>query len=74
MANFDTSLADSQASVVEPVKPDNFLYDEYQACEESLLEGCATFWKAKSGVMVYRRMRVAEVFSHGCRDMKKSLE
>ena len=30
--------------------------------------------KTDSGVLVYRRMRVAEVFSYGCRDMKQSLE
>jgi len=29
---------------------------------------------AKSGALVYRRMRVAEVFSYGCADMKQSLE
>lgn len=74
MKKFNTELSDSQASVVEPVAPNEFQYNEYQSYEESLLGGCDKFWKAKSGVMVYRRMRVAEVFSFGCRDMKKSLE
>jgi hypothetical protein len=33
----------------------------------------AKIWQAESGVLVYRRMRVAEVFSYGSRDMQKSL-
>jgi hypothetical protein len=40
----------------------------------SLLQKCRDFWQAQSGLLVYRRMRVAEVFSYGCRDMKASLE
>ena len=41
---------------------------------DELNERCDAFWKADSGVVVYRRMRVADCFSYGCRDMKSSLE
>ena len=73
--SFDTTLSDSQATVVKPVQPKDFDMSAYAEYEQSLLERCSDFWHKKSeGVLVYRRMRVAEVFSYDCRDMKKSLE
>lgn len=74
MNKFDTSKADAQATVVEPVKIQDFPYDTYSGYEELLNERCRSFLQAESGVLVYRRMRVGEVFSYGCRDMKQSLE
>ena len=71
---FDNRLTDSQATQVLPVKPVDFDFDRYAAYVESLNPGCKAFWQQQSGVMVYRRMRVAECFSYGCRDMKRSLE
>lgn len=71
---FDNKKADSQATVVEPVSPDRFDFDRYQAYATGLNTRCAEFWEQPSGVLVYRRMRVAECFSFGCRDMKRSLE
>jgi len=71
---FDNKLADSQATQVLPVKPENFNFDQYEAYAAGLNKTCANFWQQKSGVVVYRRMRVAECFSFGCRDMKRSLE
>ena len=71
---FDYKLADSQATVVKPVSPELFDYQAYADYEASLFERCHAFWSADSGVLVYRRMRVAEVFSYGCKDMKKSLQ
>jgi len=71
---FDNFKADSQATLVEPVKPENFDFDRYNDYATDLNKTCAQFWQQKSGVMVYRRMRVAECFSYGCRDMKRSLE
>jgi hypothetical protein len=65
---------DVQATPVEPVAPEAFDFDAYADYESSLLQRCRAFWAAPSGVLVYRRMRVAEVYSHGCRDMKRSLE
>ena len=74
MAQFDTHKKDSQATTVEPLSPEAFPFDENIAYENNLLKRCQDFWHASSGVLVYRRMRVAEVFSDGCHDMKKSLE
>ncbi len=71
--SFDQASADAQATPVEPMAPDAFDFDVYVDYESSLLERCRAFWAAKSGVLVYRRMRVAEVFSFGCKDMKRSL-
>jgi len=71
---FDNKLADSQATQVLPVKPENFNFEKYEAYAAGLNKTCANFWQQKSGVLVYRRMRVAECFSFGCSDMKHSLE
>lgn len=71
---FDIQLADAQSTLVLPVKPENFDFNKYEAYASGLNENCAKFWQQKSGVMVYRRMRVGECFSFGCSDMKRSLE
>ena len=73
-AKFDISLADSQATEVKPVKIDAFDFSKYKEYADELDRKCKTFWESESGVMVYRRMRVGECFSYGCRDMKDSLE
>ena len=70
---FNTSLADAQATPVVPCAPERFDLSAYEAYAASLAETCARFWRAQSGVLVYRRMRVAEVYSYGCRDMQSSL-
>ena len=74
MKKFDTSKSDSQAVEVTPLKPEDFDIDSYVAYSEGLNKVCERFWNAGSGVVVYRRMRVAECFSFGSRDMKRSLE
>lgn len=74
MPKFNISLSDSQATQVDPVKPENFDIERYLLYAEDLNAICDRFWKADSGVAVYRRMRVAECFSYGCLDMKLSLE
>jgi len=74
MAKFDTSKKDAQATVVDPVKVADFPFKTYEEYEIELTERCKAFMNAKSGALVYRRMRVAEVFSYGCADMKQSLE
>jgi len=71
---FDQSGVDVQATPVEPMAPEEFDFEAYADYESSLLERCQTFWTAESAVLVYRRMRVAEVFSYGCKDMKASLQ
>ncbi len=70
---FDTRLSDSQATPAEPVKPRDFDFDRYEAYASELDERCAAFLQQESGVLVYRRMRVADCFSSGCRDMERSL-
>lgn len=71
---FDQANVDVQATRVEPMAPEEFDFEAYADYESSLLERCQTFWTAESAVLVYRRMRVAEVFSYGCKDMKASLQ
>ena len=71
---FDVSLGDSQATAVEAISPERFDISAYEAYEQQLTQRCKDFWQATQGVLVYRRMRVKEVFSTDCRDMKKSLE
>ena len=70
---FDQTSVDVQATPAEPVTPQAFDFEAYADYEASLLDRCRDFWLADSGVLVHRRMRIAEVFSYGCRDMKASL-
>lgn len=71
---FDVNKADSQATAVRPISPKQFDFAAYEAYEASLRQGCEDFSKpGASGVLVYRRMRVAEVFSAGSRSMEDSL-
>lgn len=74
MSKFNISLSDSQATEVKPIKPDQFDFEEYIDYSSKLNQKCKEFWDSDSGVLVYRRMRVAECFSYGCKDMKFSLE
>lgn len=64
---------DAQATPVEPIAPEEFDFEVYADYESSLLLRCRAFWAGQQGALVYRRMRVAEVFSYGCKDMKASL-
>ena len=70
---FDANLRDSQGTHVQPVAPDKFDFEKYQEYELLLLEENKNFDEAETGVAVYRRFRVPEVFADGCRDMKHSL-
>ncbi len=71
---FNTQLADSQATKVSPVKPEDFDFDRYEAYASALDERCGSFLECGSGVLVYRRMRVADCFSAGCYNRERSLE
>ena len=73
MTGFNFNLADSQATVVTPMEAKDFPFAAYAEYEAEREARCKEFWNASSGILVYRRMRVAEVFSYGCRDMKASL-
>jgi len=71
---FDQTSIDVQATPVEPIAAEAFDFEAYADYEASLLERCRDFWQAESGVLVWRRVRTAEVFTYGCRDMKASLK
>jgi len=70
---FDINRADAQATTVVPVTPENFDFEQYAAYAGELDSRCKAFSEKESGVLVYRRMRVAECFSYGCKDMDWSL-
>ena len=70
---FNVNAADSQATVVHPIEPQQFDINEYADYEASLLERCGKFWNGDSGVLVYRRMRVKEVFAADSNSKEKSL-
>jgi len=70
--SFDQSKADSQATMIEPIQSGAFDLDAYANYEAALVPRCKVFWEDNSDVLVYRRMRAAEVFSYGCQNMEKS--
>ena len=70
---FNVNAADSQATVVHPIEPQQFDINEYADYEASLLERCGKFWNGDSGILVYRRMRVKEVFAADSNSKEKSL-
>ena len=71
--SFNFNLADSQATVVNPIPPADFCINEYADYADALDERCDKFWNADEGVLVYRRMRVKDVFAQDSRNMEKSL-
>jgi hypothetical protein len=72
-SKFNTNLSDSQATKVTPILSEHFNLEDYADYTQHLMNTCQKFWQAESGVLVYRRMRVGEVFSYGSKDMKHSL-
>ena len=71
---FDVSKADSQGTTVKPLPAADFDIERYADYEASLEDNCKSFHAASEGAAVYRRFRVPEVYSWGCRDRKLSLE
>ena len=71
---FDNTIRDAQATGVSPITISGFDIEAYADYEAKLLERTTTFAAASEGVAVYRRFRSAEVFTDGCRDMRRSLE
>jgi hypothetical protein len=69
----NTRIHDSQATKVEPCAPEKFDIEAYMDYEQQQHERCKCFWQADSSVLVYRRMRIREVFASGCQNMKESL-
>lgn len=70
---FNYKAVDAQATAVEPLDVEAFPFSAYVDYEASLRDRCRAFWNSRSGVLVYRRMRVGPCFSYGCRDMRTSL-
>lgn len=71
---FDQTSVDVQATPADPITPEEFDFEAYEDHEASLLDRCRDFRLADSGVLVHRRVRIAQVLTYGCRDMKASLE
>lgn len=65
---------DSQGTIVEPISIKKFDIERYYYYQLSLRKKCQSFWKSDGGVAVYRRFRVPQVFSFGCKNIKDSLE
>lgn len=70
---FDTSKADAQGTDVAPLAPERFDIAAYESYAAGMDERVRRFAAADSGVLVYRRFRVPEVYSYGCRDRERSL-
>lgn len=70
---FDISKRDAQATVVAQLAPEQFDFDAYAAYTAAQEKNVADFFKKDSGVLVYRRFRVAEVYGHECSDKALSL-
>jgi hypothetical protein len=72
-ARFDHLIADTQAMPVAPVDTADFdlvRYEEHAAeCDRRYAE----FFSRREGIAVWQRVRVADVFRDGCRDMRESL-
>ncbi|MBN2210885.1 MAG: hypothetical protein JW709_05760 [Sedimentisphaerales bacterium] len=72
--SYDYTNPDVQATSVDPISPERFDFDAFADYEAVRRQRCRNFWQACSGVAVYRRVRVREIFLDGCRDMRQSLK
>lgn len=70
---FDTSTLDAQAMPVPPVEPAAFDFARYEAYAAEADVRYADFLARREGVAVWQRVRIADVFRDGCRDMVASL-
>lgn len=70
---FDSTLRDSQSTEVTAVSPDRFDIERYAEYANEQDKKVKRFLEADSGVLVYRRFRVAEVYGWECRDRELSL-
>ncbi len=73
MTAFDITTLDAQAMPVTPVAPANFDFARYEAHAAAAEARYAAFMARPEGIMVWQRVRVADVFRDGCRDMLASL-
>ena len=70
---FDFNTQDAQALPVTPVDPRDFDFARFEDHAHAADARFAEFLRAPSGVAVWQRVRVADVFRDGCRDMRASL-
>ena len=70
---FDTTLRDSQSTAVRELEPSAFDFEKYAEYAAAQDKKVKAFLEADSGVLVYRRFRVAEVYGWECRDRELSL-
>lgn len=70
---FDINNADAQSTTVALVKPESFDFEHYAAYADALDKRSKGFSEKESGVLVHRRMRVAECFYYGCKDIEGTL-
>lgn len=72
-AGFDYTRADVMATPVEPVDPAEFDFERFEAFVAGAEARYAAFLARPSGVAVWHRVRVGEVFRDACRDKDLSL-
>ena len=70
---FDNTIRDAQSTAVTGLSPEQFDFDAYEAYAAGKDQKIRAFVEADSGVLVYRRFRVAEVFGAECKDKELSL-
>lgn len=72
-AAFDITTLDAQAMPVTPVAPADFDLARYEDHAAEAEARYAAFMAKPEGIAVWQRVRVADVFRDGCRDMAASL-
>ena len=70
---FDITTLDAQAMPAMPVAPADFDSARYEAHAAEADARYAEFMRQPEGIAVWQRVRVADVFRDGCRDMAASL-
>jgi hypothetical protein len=70
---FDYTAKDAQAMPVTPVEAASFDLDRFEEHAFEADQRYAEFTRQDEGVAVWQRVRVADVFRSGCRDMRQSL-
>ena len=70
---FDITTQDAQALPVTPLAPAAFDLARYEAHAAAAGERYAEFMRRPEGIAVWQRLRAADAFRDGCRDMAASL-
>lgn len=70
---FDITTLDAQAMPGTPVEPGEFDYARFADHAAAADVRYAAFMRQPEGIAVWQRVRVADVFRDGCRDMAASL-